>query len=88
MATGLGVSGAAGMGGDADRLARHEAGGGLGALAVDADLAGAAELLDGGLGEAGEVAAEPAVEADLGLILGDFAGADGHGARSLRSLAQ
>ena len=73
---------------DADGLAGREARGGLGALAVHAHLAGAAQLLDGGLGEAGEVAAEPPVEPDLGLVVGDRALGDAHAPRSWRSLAQ
>jgi len=77
---------AAGAGG-AD-VGRGEAGGGLGSFAVDADLAGAAEFLDGALGEGGEMAAEPAVEADIGLVGGDFFRGDGHGVRSWRSFSQ
>jgi hypothetical protein len=80
--------GAAGQRWDADSLAGREAGGGLRALAVHAHLAGAAQLVDHALGEAREVAAEPAVEADIGLVGGDFSGADGHVPRSWRRRAQ
>ena len=57
-----------GQRGDADGLAGGKARVGLGAGAVHADLAGAAELLQHALGEPGVVAAEPAVEADVCLV--------------------
>ena len=72
----------------ADGLPWREAGGRLGPLAIDADLAGAAQLLDRALGQAREVAAEPAVEPDIGFVLGHFPHRDAHGLRSPRSLAQ
>ncbi len=66
------------QGRDAHGLAGLQMGRGLDALAVDADLPGAAELFERALGEAREVTAQPAVEADVGLVGGDFAGGDGH----------
>ena len=88
----LGVGAAAGLAGvapagggpgrrrDAHGLAGGKAGGGPGALAVHAQLAGAAQFLDHALGGAREMAAEPAVEADIGLVVG-------HGARGRCSCA-
>ena len=52
----------------ADDLARRTRSRGLGALAVEADLAGAQQLLQPAMAEAGEMPLEPAVEADLGII--------------------
>ena len=43
----------------------------FGAAAVDPDLAGAQQLLEPAMAEAGEMALEPAVEPDLGLVLVD-----------------
>ena len=45
---------------------------------VHADLAGAAQFLDEALLGAGVVAADPAVEADVGLVFGHGAGLEGH----------
>ena len=59
----------------AHRLSRRQPRRGFGAVAVDAHLAGAAQLLDRALRQAGKVPAEPAVQADVRFIVGDCAGA-------------
>ena len=67
-------------GGDAGRQADGLAGLdpvlALGALAVDADLAGAQKLLQGAVAQLGEMALEPAVQPQAGLVVGDGAGLD------------
>jgi hypothetical protein len=61
-------------------LAFRQAQIGLGALAVDPDLAGAQQLLQMAVRDLREMAAEPAVEPKLGLVRGDGAGFNaGHG---------
>ena len=65
---------------DADLLAREKAGIGLCPLAVHADLAGAKHLLERALGERGEMAAEPAVEARIALVGRHLTGLNGHDA--------
>ena len=66
------------------RLAGSEPRRCFGAMAIHAHLAGAAELLDRGLGHAREVSAEPAVEADICLVFGDHACRDCHGRQNAR----
>ena len=67
-------------GGDAGRQADGLAGLdpvlALGALAVDADLAGAQKLLQGAVAQLGEMALEPAIEPQAGLVVGDGSGLD------------
>ena len=67
----------------ADGLAGLDAILALGALAVDADLAGAQKLLQGAVAQLGEMALEPAVEPQAGLVVDDGSGLDaggrGHG---------
>jgi hypothetical protein len=65
-----------GQRGDADGLAGGEAGAGLDALAVDPELAGAEQLLEGAVGDDGEVLADPAVEPPALLLAPDLAGLD------------
>ena len=48
----------------------------LGALAVDPHLAGAQELFEPAMAEAGEMTLEPAVEPKLGLVFADGDGGD------------
>src|SRR5262249_22963111 len=45
----------------------------LGALAVDSDLAGSQELLEGAMTEVGEMPLEPAVQTQTGLVVDDGA---------------
>src|SRR5688572_32122958 len=63
----------------ADGLAGLDAILALGALAVDADLAGAQKLLQGAVAEFREVALEPAVEPQAGLVVDDGSGLDARG---------
>jgi hypothetical protein len=74
--------------GHAHRLARREAHRRIDARAIHPHLAGAAEFLDRALRHSREMAAEPAVQADIRLILRDLDRADTHSPRSARSLAQ
>ncbi len=60
--------------GDSHGLAGQEAGCGIGAFAVHANLPGAAEFLDCALRDRGKMAAEPAVEADFGFVFGNGLG--------------
>ena len=60
----------------ADGLAGLDAILALGALAVDADLAGAQKLLQGAVAQLGEMALEPAVEPQAGLVVDDGSGLD------------
>ncbi len=69
---------------DADALPRREAGAGLGAPAVHAHLPGAQQLGERAMGEAREMAAEPAVQPDFRLVLGDGSGLDGAHVRCFR----
>ncbi len=48
-------------------LPRGQAGAGLGALAIHPDLAGAQQLVDQALRQIGDAAAQPAIEAGVGL---------------------
>ena len=54
----------------ANRLAGGKSGRRIGASAVHTDLAGAAQLLDRPLVQAGEMPTEPAVEANVRFVLG------------------
>ena len=76
---------------DANALPGAQAGAGLRAPAVDPHLTGAQQLLQPAVAQGGEVAAEPAIEPELGLVRGDRAQLDpAHlsSPRARRSFAQ
>ena len=78
-ASGFGAAVPSGSGGMRTDWPAREPGRGVGAVAVHPDLAGAAQLLDRALRQAGKVPAEPAIQADIGFVGGDDARGDGHG---------
>jgi hypothetical protein len=65
---------------DAHQLAGNKPGRGFDPFAIHAHLASAKEFLDRALGQGGKMAAKPAVQPYIGLVLRYFTMADGHGA--------